>query len=291
MQVRRARRGGRRRGCGAWGARFEPAGADRSCRAVHSGTRAPATPLRPGAVAAEGSSAHKGPWWPRPPAAAAIVRHGPVVSQLGVSQSPKSAVLRPRMKQGARQTTSTSRSRIGARIVAYTVAACRDVAEAGLCARRESNLSMQTATFGDSSPAPVSTARAARTRRPEAGSGRSGVRRPFTAPPTGVCSVRPLARESTPGGGRDEGCLKVLVMVVVPLGAAGVAYGIAYDGAGVSACWATALGWLAGLVAVFVLNRFWCYRATFRFNVSSVNRWAGRRRGRARSSGRPRGSR
>ena len=63
--------------------------------------------------------------------------------------------------------------------------------------------------------------------------------------------------------------MKILVMVVIPLGVAGVAYGIAYDGAGVSAGWATALGWLAGLVAVFVINRFWCYRAAFRFNVKS----------------------
>ena len=39
-------------------------------------------------------------------------------------------------------------------------------------------------------------------------------------------------------------------MVVVPLGVAGVAYGIAYDGVGLSAFWATALGWFAGLVAV-----------------------------------------
>ena len=63
--------------------------------------------------------------------------------------------------------------------------------------------------------------------------------------------------------------MKILVMVVVPLGVAGVAYGIAYAGAGVSAGWAIALGWLAGLVAVFVINRFWCYRAAFRFNVKS----------------------
>jgi putative flippase GtrA len=63
--------------------------------------------------------------------------------------------------------------------------------------------------------------------------------------------------------------MKILVMVVIPLGVAGVAYGIAYDGAGISAGWATALGWLAGLVAVFIINRFWCYRAAFRFNVKS----------------------
>ena len=63
--------------------------------------------------------------------------------------------------------------------------------------------------------------------------------------------------------------MKILVMVVAPLGIAGVAYGIAYAGAGVSAFWAIALGWLAGLVAVFVINRFWCYRAAFRFNVKS----------------------
>ena len=63
--------------------------------------------------------------------------------------------------------------------------------------------------------------------------------------------------------------MKILVMVVVPLGVAGVAYGIAYDGAGVSAGWATAFGWLAGLVAVFIINQFWCYRATFRFHVKS----------------------
>ena len=66
-----------------------------------------------------------------------------------------------------------------------------------------------------------------------------------------------------------KGVMKTLVMVVIPVGVAGVAYGIAYDGAGVSAGWATALGWLAGLVAVFVINRFWCYRAAFRFNVKS----------------------
>ena len=63
--------------------------------------------------------------------------------------------------------------------------------------------------------------------------------------------------------------IKILVMVVVPLGVAGVAYGIAYAGAGVSTFWAIAVGWLAGLVAVFVINRFWCYRAAFRFNVKS----------------------
>ena len=63
--------------------------------------------------------------------------------------------------------------------------------------------------------------------------------------------------------------MKILVMVVVPLAAAGVAYGIAYEGAGLSAFWATALGWLSGLVAVFTINRLWCYRATFRFNVRS----------------------
>ena len=63
--------------------------------------------------------------------------------------------------------------------------------------------------------------------------------------------------------------VRMLVMVVVPLGVAGVAYGIAHDGAGVSAGWATALGWLAGLVSVFIINRYWCYRATFRFNVKS----------------------
>ena len=66
--------------------------------------------------------------------------------------------------------------------------------------------------------------------------------------------------------------MKVLVMVVVPLVVAGVACGIAYDGFGLSAFWATALGWLAGLVAVFSVNRFWCYRAAFRFNVNSMNR-------------------
>ena len=36
--------------------------------------------------------------------------------------------------------------------------------------------------------------------------------------------------------------MKILVMVVIPLGVAGVAYGIAYDGAGVSAGWATMSG-------------------------------------------------
>ena len=50
--------------------------------------------------------------------------------------------------------------------------------------------------------------------------------------------------------------MKVLVMVVLPLCVAGVAYGIAYDGVGLSAGWAIVLGWLAGLVAVFVVNRF-----------------------------------
>ena len=63
--------------------------------------------------------------------------------------------------------------------------------------------------------------------------------------------------------------MKILVMVLVPLAVAGVAYGIAYDGAGVSAGWAIALAWLAGLVAVFIINRSWCYRAAFRFNVRS----------------------
>ena len=63
--------------------------------------------------------------------------------------------------------------------------------------------------------------------------------------------------------------MKILVMVVVPLGVAGVAYGIAYDGAAVSAFWATALGWLAGLVAVFIINRFWCYQRHNRSNVKS----------------------
>ncbi len=65
-----------------------------------------------------------------------------------------------------------------------------------------------------------------------------------------------------------NGVMKVLVMVLVPLGAAGVAFGIAHDGAGMPDSLAVALGWLAGLVAVFVINRFWCYRATFRFNVT-----------------------
>ena len=63
--------------------------------------------------------------------------------------------------------------------------------------------------------------------------------------------------------------MKVLVMVVVPLGGAGVAYGIAYDGVGLSEGWATALGWLAGFVAVFIVNQSWSYRAAFRFNVNS----------------------
>ena len=66
-----------------------------------------------------------------------------------------------------------------------------------------------------------------------------------------------------------KGVMKILVMVVIPLGVAGVAYAIASDGAGLSAFWATALGWLAGLVAIFVVNRFWCYRAAFRLNVKS----------------------
>jgi hypothetical protein len=66
--------------------------------------------------------------------------------------------------------------------------------------------------------------------------------------------------------------MKVLVMVVVPLGIAGLVYGIAHRVLDLAAFWATALGWLAALIAVVLVNRVWCYRATFRFGFNSMNR-------------------